>query len=747
MSGPVRPPLTTKLDNNSSENRPVNTIAFANTDFTLTNSGTKTTVGLSGGGGGSIGGTIAAGQVAFGTAADTIGGDASFTFDITGTPKLKLLGTTPRLYLGDSDVSTAENEMLLIMKSAHQSYVYDRENNVESKLNLGANDVPNNITIYKDKIQLNDSQADIDTKIMSSSGVLLLADAGQNNVGIGGTPDSGVQRLHVIGSGESDPLVKFETTHSGSAAAPQLNLFRNSASPVNGDNIGSFKWSFQNDNGNVTDNLCHIFGEVMDVTEGTEDSQLRFYTMKDGTSNEKFRIAFDEVVVNDLSASCDFRVESDAQTHMLYVRSDTNRVGIGTDNPATTLHVVGIATIGETSAVGATNFAALSVNGSTSLATFRASNVSSGDQVGGIRVFSDNFRSRGMMIGAFDVTLGTETEQYLFGTQYAKSGSAGISASPENGGAEYITCYGLGVGGVSSVAINDDKLNMDFKVGGEGAGVHLIWADAGRDAVGILGQPADDVALHVFDNDNQDVLVRLETDENSADKSPALEFFKNSAADISDYIMAIDTYGLDDGSNKSQYSRIATYIEDETAATENGVIIFQVAEAGSLRSNFIVGSTLITMNANSRNVDFRHFADDGVANIYSDAGVSALGIRGAPTTGLADNNPALQVQGSLTSKIPVITDSTTSVTVASNQLNGQMFVLTNGSAITLTLPTSAAIGDNFTFMSTSSNVSVASTGVVTINGVAAPTTLAANTNYKIYKVVAHSTDKWTVDVT
>jgi len=25
--------------------------------------------------------------------------------------------------------------------------------------------------------------------------------------------------------------------------------------------------------------------------------------------------------------------------------------------------------------------------------------------------------------------------------------------------------------------------------------------------------------------------------------------------------------------------------------------------------------------------------------------------------------------------------------------------------------------------------------------------LAANTNYKIYKVVAHSTDKWTVDVT
>ena len=66
MSGPVRPPLKTQLDNGTSSNRPVSTLAFANTDFTLTNSGTKTTIAIAGGAGGSIGGSITDGQVAFG---------------------------------------------------------------------------------------------------------------------------------------------------------------------------------------------------------------------------------------------------------------------------------------------------------------------------------------------------------------------------------------------------------------------------------------------------------------------------------------------------------------------------------------------------------------------------------------------------------------------------------------------------------------------------------------------------------
>jgi hypothetical protein len=41
---------------------------------------------------------------------------------------------------------------------------------------------------------------------------------------------------------------------------------------------------------------------------------------------------------NEDSGDVDFRVESNGQTHMLYVDASTDRVGVGTDSPSTTLH-------------------------------------------------------------------------------------------------------------------------------------------------------------------------------------------------------------------------------------------------------------------------------------------------------------------------------------------------------------------------------------------------------------------------
>ena len=587
MSGPVRPPLT--VTDGTTTVRPTNGITFDAADgFVVSKNGNDARIDFTGGGG-SIGGSITAGQVAFGAStADEIEGDASFTFDAAGAPKLKLLGGTPRLYFTDSDVSTAENESLLIMKSGDNSFMYDRQNNTPSYLNLGANDIPNNIKIYNNKIQFNDSQADIDTKIMSSTGVLL-------------------------------------------------------------------------------------------------------------------------------------------------------------------------------------------------------------------------------------------------------------------------------------------------------------WADEGRDAVGILGQPSDDVSLHVFDNDSQDVLVRLETDENSNDKSPTLEFFKNSAADINDYIMAIDSYGLDSAGAKNAYSRIATYIEDETAATENGVMMFQVVEAGSLNNTFVVGSTLVTVNGSSRNVDFRHVNDAGSINFYSDAGTGTvaiggtpansdstltiydtgtagdanlelistqddlnaapimqffrddtpsasdqsigeiefygrdlagtklrmaqitafvndataggvesslkfqtlrtsaarelalwdsylidfnpggkdidfrirsdgrasmfeidagndiIGIYSAPTTGLADNNPVLQVSGSITGKVPIINTAsgTTTITLATNQIQGQVLYFEDTGAITINLP-DCVTGDNIKIFKPSGNLTIATSGSNTINGALSVTRNSSATNALI-EVIAVKNNTYIVD--
>ena len=53
------------------------------------------------------------------------------------------------------------------------------------------------------------------------------------------------------------------------------------------------------------------------------------------------------VVVNEGGADRDFRVESDTNTHMLFVDAGSNEVGIGTSNPDATMHVYGSLTVGK----------------------------------------------------------------------------------------------------------------------------------------------------------------------------------------------------------------------------------------------------------------------------------------------------------------------------------------------------------------------------------------------------------------
>ena len=60
---------------------------------------------------------------------------------------------------------------------------------------------------------------------------------------------------------------------------------------------------------------------------------------------EKLRISNSEIIFNEDGNNVDFRVESDTQTHMLFVDAGNNRVGINKSNPASELDVVGKFTV------------------------------------------------------------------------------------------------------------------------------------------------------------------------------------------------------------------------------------------------------------------------------------------------------------------------------------------------------------------------------------------------------------------
>ena len=120
------------------------------------------------------------------------------------------------------------------------------------------------------------------------------------------------------------------STDADATNGPGLRLFRNSASPADSDDIGRIIFSGENDASEQI-NYGIIRGDLLDVTDGTEDGVIKFETIFAGSNFEMVRMGNGEgVVVNeDGEASVDFRVESDSDNHFFIIDSSANRAGIG----------------------------------------------------------------------------------------------------------------------------------------------------------------------------------------------------------------------------------------------------------------------------------------------------------------------------------------------------------------------------------------------------------------------------------
>jgi hypothetical protein len=127
----------------------------------------------------------------------------------------------------------------------------------------------------------------------------------------------------------SDGLT-ITSTDADATNGPGLRLFRNSASPADSDDIGRIIFSGENDASEQI-NYGIIRGDLLDVTDGTEDGVIKFETIFAGSNFEMVRMGNGEgVVVNeDGEASVDFRVESDSDNHFFIIDSSANRAGIG----------------------------------------------------------------------------------------------------------------------------------------------------------------------------------------------------------------------------------------------------------------------------------------------------------------------------------------------------------------------------------------------------------------------------------
>ena len=102
------------------------------------------------------------------------------------------------------------------------------------------------------------------------------------SVGIG--TDSPDTLLHLYSTSASKPILKIENEQGG-ANPVSIQLLRNTSSPADDDFIGQIDFRSMNDAGTPEEiNYAYITGQSTDITDGTEDGELQFYTMKAGTS-------------------------------------------------------------------------------------------------------------------------------------------------------------------------------------------------------------------------------------------------------------------------------------------------------------------------------------------------------------------------------------------------------------------------------------------------------------------------------
>jgi len=145
-------------------------------------------------------------------------------------------------------------------------------------------------------------------------------------VGIG-TSSPGAP-LHIVSSIATD-MLRLESTDAGGTGAPDIDIYRNSASPADNDEIGMIVFRGKDDAGNKT-SYAWMLAEIEDVSNGTEKARINFHVQGSaGTGLEAMRIDKDGIQVSG-QVQFDGALNHDGSTAGFFNTTPASKTAVGT---------------------------------------------------------------------------------------------------------------------------------------------------------------------------------------------------------------------------------------------------------------------------------------------------------------------------------------------------------------------------------------------------------------------------------
>jgi hypothetical protein len=160
------------------------------------------------------------------------------------------------------------------------------------------------------------------------------------NLGIGETSPTAPLHINTSNVGSANPNLIVETDSGNASVGPEVHIIRSSITPANDDPGGIIRF-YANDDAGAAKQTGYIYSQISDVTASNFGGKIT-YAVNGSNNMENAMVLYPaSTVFNEGSVDRDFRVESNANTHMLFVDAGNNRIGINEDNPEEILHIRG----------------------------------------------------------------------------------------------------------------------------------------------------------------------------------------------------------------------------------------------------------------------------------------------------------------------------------------------------------------------------------------------------------------------